>query len=170
MTVRDILLYPHPALARGGEPVSWPWGDDVTTLLDDLAETMYATGAAGLAAPQLGVPLRAFTIDMAPNNGPADLKYFVNPRILSRDGAVAESEGCMSFPSIYERVTRAARVSVYALDREGKSFTLDAEGGLARGIQHECDHLDGQLLIDRVSPHVRRSIMQRMKARHRKEE
>lgn len=170
MTVRTILQYPRPALTRAADPVPWPWGDDTRALLDDLAETMYASHAAGLAAPQVGIPLRAFVLDMAEEGAPAQLKYFVNPRILSHDGTDTGSEGCMSFSGVYERITRAAHVLVYAIDRDGRAFSLDTEAhaGLARAIQHEYDHLDGKLIIHRMGAHARRAVMQQMRARHRR--
>ena len=161
MTVRPIIEDPN----RGLREVSCSIDDlrlpEVQALLDDLAETMYAAHAVGLSAVQIGRPLRAFVIDPANDTAPAELRYFVNPRIIasSRDMRT-EREGCMSFPNAYERVSRFAAVTVWAQGRDGASFTLDVAGVLARGIQHECDHLDGVLYIDHMS-HIARQLVER---------
>ena len=112
-------------------------------MLDDMAETMYASDGVGIAAPQVGVLVRAVVIDV-------DKKRYelINPEITFREGAEVDTEGCLSVPEIYGEVERAARVGVEYLNRYGKPQRLEAEGLLARCIQHELDHLNGQLFID----------------------
>jgi peptide deformylase len=163
MTIREILVYPDPRLreiACAVEQVD----DGIRTLIEDLAETMYAAPGVGLAATQIGVPLRIFVIDVASEEEPSNLLAFVNPEILEREGSQTYREGCLSFPGVSEEVKRAARVRVRALDRDGKPFELEATGLLAVAVQHENDHLDGELMIDRVSP-LRRRLMSRKLAR-----
>ena len=159
MTIREILVYPYPRLrevARVVERVD----DEIRTLIEDMAETMYAAPGVGLAATQIGVPLRVFLIDVASDDEPSNLLVFINPEIVEREGAQTYREGCLSFPGVSEDVKRAARVRVRALDRDGKPFELEATGLLAVAVQHENDHLDGELMIDRVSP-LRRRLMSR---------
>ncbi|HOU92622.1 MAG TPA: peptide deformylase, partial [Polyangiaceae bacterium] len=159
MTIREILVYPDPRLrevARVVERVD----DEIRTLIEDMAETMYAAPGVGLAATQIGVPLRVFLIDVASDDEPSNLLVFINPEIVEREGAQTYREGCLSFPGVSEDVKRAARVRVRALDRDGKPFELEATGLLAVAVQHENDHLDGKLMIDRVSP-LRRRLMSR---------
>ena len=114
-------------------------------LLDDMAETMYNADGVGLAAPQVGVKLRAVVIDVQDDHGLIEL---INPVLTYREGIAVDTEGCLSVPDIYGEVERAARVKVEFMNRRGKMQHLTAEGLLARCIQHECDHLDGQLFID----------------------
>ncbi len=161
MTIREILVYPDPRLrevARVVERVD----DEIRTLIEDMAETMYAAPGVGLAATQIGVPLRVFVIDVASDDEPSNLLVFVNPEILERDGTQSYREGCLSFPGVSEEIKRAARVRVRALDRDGKPFELEATGLLSVAIQHENDHLDGELMIDRVSPLRRRLISRKL--------
>jgi peptide deformylase len=160
MTIRKVLLYPDKRLREKAQPVERV-DDSIRKLLDDLAETMYAEPGVGLAAPQLGVALRVFVIDLKSPEG-GELLEFVNPRFLSREGEIAWKEGCLSFPGISEEVTRHGRVSLEALDRNGKRFTLDGEELLAVALQHEYDHLDGKLLIDNVSFLKKRMIRREM--------
>lgn len=114
-------------------------------LLDDMAETMYNADGVGLAAPQVGVKLRAVVIDVQDDHGLIEL---INPVITYREGTAVDTEGCLSVPDIYGEVERAARIKMEFMNRRGKMQHLTAEGLLARCIQHECDHLDGQLFID----------------------
>jgi len=115
-----------------------------------MAETMYAAPGCGLAATQLGIALRIFVIDVAAENEPSDLKVFINPEILQTDGTQTWTEGCLSFPGVTEEIKRAETVKVRALDRHGKEFILDADGLLAVAIQHETDHLNGVVYLDRM--------------------
>jgi peptide deformylase len=148
--VREILEYPDPRLREAGKPVS-EVTDEIRALVDDMAETMYAAPGCGLAAPQIGVGLRVFVVDCATEDEPSDLRVFINPEIVEKDGQVVWNEGCLSFPGVTEEIKRAERVKVRALDRDGKSFELEADGLLAVAIQHETDHLNGVLMIDKLN-------------------
>jgi peptide deformylase len=165
MAVRRILHYPDKRLRIPGKPVT-DFGPELQTLIDDMAETMYAAPGVGLAAPQIGVARRVFVIDIATgDDAPSDLRVFVNPEILERDGQVVWEEGCLSFPGIREEIERAERVKVRAQDRHGNVFELEAEGLLAVAIQHENDHLDGKLLVDHLGPLRRRRVHRQMTKR-----
>lgn len=135
---------------------------EVQRLVDDMAETMYAAPGVGLAATQIGEAQRVFVIDVAAENEPSMLHAFINPEIVRTDGVETGPEGCLSFPGITEDITRAARVTVRALDREGKSFELSADGLLAVAIQHENDHLDGVLMIDHMGALKKRIVHRKM--------
>lgn len=148
MAIRTILHYPDPRLRRKAEPVA-EVSDEIRRLIDDMAETMYAAPGIGLAAVQIGIPQRVIVIDLSEARN--ELKVFINPEILSKEGEQTFEEGCLSVPGIFEEVTRAARVRVRALDREGRPFELEAEGLLATCLQHEIDHLDGKVFVDYLS-------------------
>lgn len=144
---RTILTYPHPVLRKKAVPV-----DRVTPeLLDFIAEMqamMYDSNGVGLAAPQVGVSLRIITVDAGDG-----IQALINPQIIAREGRQEGAEGCLSFPNLHGAVnTRAERVTVRALTSRGKKVTLSGEGLWARAMQHEIDHLDGILFIDRVEP------------------
>jgi len=131
-------------------------------LVDDMAETMYAAPGVGLAATQLGEPWQIFVVDCAPEGEPSDLRVFVNPEILSTEGTTTSDEGCLSFPGAKEEITRAQKVRVRAQDRNGTRFELEADGLLATAIQHEYDHLQGVLMIDRLGPLKKRLLHRKM--------
>lgn len=166
MAIRHILEYPHPTLREVAEPVA-EVNDEIRQLVDDMAETMYAAPGCGLAANQIGVKKRIFVIDTAGDDEPSDLRVFINPEILDRDGKQSWNEGCLSFPDVNEDVDRAERVRVRALDRDGNAFELEADGLLAVAIQHENDHLDGVLMIDKLSPLKRKMISRKLQKRAR---
>jgi peptide deformylase len=160
MAVRPILHYPDKRLRIPGKPVE-TFDADLARLVDDMAETMYAAPGVGLAAPQIGVSLRLFVIDVATDDDqPSDLRTFVNPEILEHVGEVCYEEGCLSFPGVHEEVRRAERVRVRAQRVDGSAFELEAEGLLAIAIQHENDHLDGKLMVDHLSL-IRRRLVHR---------
>jgi peptide deformylase len=161
MAIRDILVYPDPRLREVGKPVE-KFDDDLQKLVEDMAETMYAAPGVGLAATQIGVALRVFVIDIASEDEPSDLKVFINPEIVGLDGAQTYREGCLSFPGVAEDIKRAAHVRVRAVDAKGIPFELEADGLLAVAIQHENDHLNGELMIDRVGPVKRRMMSRKM--------
>ncbi len=130
---------------------------EVRTLIDDMIETMHAYDGIGLAAPQVGVPIRVFVYDVRePEVEPGVL---INPEVVESAGLVKESEGCLSIPNLTEIVERASDVVVRGLDRNGEETTITASGLLSRCLQHEIDHLDGVLFIDRVSPLKRRLLL-----------
>ena len=157
MALRPILKYPDPRLKQRAEPVK-EVSDEIRQLVDDMAETMYAAPGVGLAANQVGVLLRVFVIDIAGEDEPSELRVFINPEITSATGTQTWEEGCLSFPGVTEEIRRAERVQVRALDREGKPFELEAEGLLAVAIQHENDHLDGVVMLDKLSAVKRRLV------------
>jgi peptide deformylase len=153
-----IRYYGDPVLRRKADPVG-----EVTPEIRDLIEAMFATmyveEGVGLAAPQVGRSLRVFVIDLEEEDRPRVKMAFVNPVIVehSSDTNVGE-EGCLSIPTLRADVKRATRVVVEALDADGKPFRLEAEGLLARAVQHEQDHLDGILFLDRLGPITRRLL------------
>jgi peptide deformylase len=162
--IRTILHYPDKRLREKGVRIE-KVTPEIQALVDDMAETMYAAPGVGLAATQIGEPYQLFVIDVAEQDQPSDLKIFINPEILEREDAIVWPEGCLSFPGVSEEIERAARVRVRALDREGKPFELEAEGLLAVAIQHEYDHLNGVLMIDKLGPLKRRIVDRKMKKR-----
>jgi peptide deformylase len=164
MAIRTILRYPDKRLRDKALPVAVV-DDDIRKLCDDMAETMYAAPGVGLAAPQIGVSKRIFVIDIASADEKSDLRVFINPEFVEREGETVWEEGCLSFPGIHEEVQRAAKVTVRATGLDGKPFEVSAEGLLAIAIQHEYDHLEGTLMVDRVSLLKRRFIDREMRKR-----
>jgi len=159
--VRTILHYPDKRLRERGKKIA-AVTPELRKLIDDMAETMYAAPGVGLAATQIGEAIQLFIIDIADAEEPSDLKVFINPEILETTGELTWQEGCLSFPGIQEEIDRAAHVRVRAQDRDGKWFELEAEGLLAVAIQHEYDHLQGQLMIDHMGPLKKRLTHRKM--------
>jgi peptide deformylase len=166
MALREILEYPDPRLREVAKPVARV-DDEIRRLVEDMAETMYAAPGVGLAAPQLGIGLRIFVIDTATEDEPSDLRVFINPEIIEADGTQNWNEGCLSFPGVSEEIKRAERVKVRALGSDGKSFELEATGLLSVAIQHENDHLNGVLMIDKLSA-LKKRMMGRKLAKGKK--
>lgn len=164
MAIRTILHYPDPRLREKAKPIE-AITPEIEALIDDMAETMYAAPGVGLAATQIGVPWSLFIIDLAAEDEPSDLRVFVNPEFLSREGEQSWSEGCLSFPGVTEDVKRCARVRIRALGRDGVPFELEAEGLLAVAIQHENDHLEGVLMIDHLGLLKKRIVQRKMQKR-----
>lgn len=167
MAIREILKYPDPRLREVAVRVE-SVTDEIKQLVDDMAETMYAAPGCGLAATQIGVNKRVFVIDVAGEDEPSELRVFINAEIFETDGAQTWNEGCLSFPGVSEEIKRAERVKVRALDRDGRPFELEADGLLAVAIQHENDHLNGVLMIDKLSA-IKRRVMSRKLARAKQE-
>jgi peptide deformylase len=159
--IRTILHYPDKRLREPGKKIE-AVTPELLALIDDMAETMYAAPGVGLAATQIGELIQLFIIDIADQDEPSDLKVFINPEILSREGAITWQEGCLSFPGVQEEIDRAAKVKVRAQDRNGKWFELEAEGLLAVAVQHEYDHLQGVLMIDKMGPLKKRLTHRKM--------
>lgn len=159
MAIRTILHYPDKRLREPALPVT-DFGPEFQSLVEDMAETMYAAPGVGLAAPQIGVSLRLYVIDIAGEDEPSALQVFANPEIVSTVGTTLFTEGCLSFPGAREDIERAETVTVRAQDRHGKTFELTVDGLLAIAIQHEKDHLDGKLMIDRLGL-LRKRILHR---------
>ena len=151
----DILHFPDPRLRRRAEPVG-AVDDRVRRLIDDMLETMYEAPGIGLSAPQVNVAKRVVTIDVSKDRS-APL-CLVNPEVRFTGGETEIEEGCLSVPGVYELVKRPERVRVHALDRDGRSREIEAEGLLAVCIQHEVDHLDGRLFVDYLSRLKRQRI------------
>lgn len=158
MGVREIRLLGDPVLRRAARPVDTV-DEDVRRLVEDLMDTMYAADGVGLAAPQIGVSRRVFVYDIRDPEIPAGA--LINPEIVEREGSVKEEEGCLSIPGLTELVERAARVVVRGLDGDGNEVRVEAEGLLARCLQHERDHLDGILFLDRLSPLKRKMLLKK---------
>ncbi|MDB4974792.1 MAG: Peptide deformylase [Myxococcaceae bacterium] len=164
MAIRKILHYPDKRLRIPGEPVT-DFGPALQTLIDDMAETMYAAPGVGLAATQIGESKRLFIIDVSSGDGPSDLRVFVNPEFVKTEGKIEWEEGCLSFPGIHSDITRAERVKMRAQDRHGVWFEVDADELMAIALQHEFDHLVGKLMIDHLSPLKRRIVHRAMQKR-----
>ena len=148
MALLSILHYPDQRLHTVASPVK-EVNAEIRKLIDDMAQTMYAAPGIGLAATQVNVHKRVIVVDISESHD--KLMVLINPRIVALDGAGEREEGCLSVPGIYEKVTRAERITVEALDRNGKSFTLHADGLLAVCIQHEIDHLEGKVFVEHLS-------------------
>ncbi len=158
-----ILYYPDPRLNKVAARVE-RIDDEIRQLIKDMSETMYAAPGVGLAATQVDVHLRVIVIDISENR--SQLRVFVNPELLSASGIADREEGCLSVPEVYEKVQRAERVTVRAMDAEGRPYTLEAEGLLAVCIQHEMDHLEGKVFVEKLS----RLKQNRLRARLKKQE
>jgi len=159
MAVLKVRKYGDPALRRSAVPVGEVTAE-VRRIIADMTETMYDEVGIGLAAPQVGVSLRLIVISDEEGRG---VQALLNPAIVDRSGEVTGEEGCLSIPGVFAPVTRAARVTVEARSVDGKPLTIEARGLRARVLQHEIDHLDGVLFIDRVDPMVRDRIKRKIK-------
>src|SRR5215468_7593215 len=158
--LRPILKYGDGTLHEKASPVP-AITVDVERLIDDMIETMYAAPGIGLAATQVGVPLRIFVIDLSLGRDPGGLITVVNPEFVERDGMQLEEEGCLSVPGFNATVVRPMHAIVKGLARDGREHQHDAAGLLARAFQHEMDHLDGQLFVDRLRGIKRDVIVRR---------
>ena len=147
--IRPILKFGEGPLHDRAAEVGELTGD-IQKLIDDMVETMYAAPGIGLAAPQIGAPLRIFVIDLSLGRKPDDLMVFVNPEFVELEGMQLEEEGCLSIPGFNATVARPMRAVVRGLDRSGTMRAVEGTDLLARAFQHEMDHLDGKLFLDRV--------------------
>jgi peptide deformylase len=147
--LRPILRYGERPLHTPAAPVT-RFDDELQRLIDDMIETMYAAPGIGLAAPQVGVPLRVVVVDLSVGRDRAQLITLVNPEFVQREGTQLEEEGCLSVPGFNATVLRPSRVVVQGFDREENLQTFEGTGLLARAFQHEMDHLDGRLFVDRL--------------------
>ena len=164
MALLPILHYPDPRLRKVAAPVARV-DDRIKKLVADMAETMHTAPGIGLAATQVDVHERVIVIDISETRD--ELKVFINPEILERDGEEESEEGCLSVPGVYDRVRRAERIKVRALDVEGQPFTLETDGLLAVCVQHEIDHLDGKVFVDYLSRLKQQRIAAKMKKQER---
>ena len=165
MAILPILQYPDERLHKIAKKVEHV-DDSIRKLARDMTETMYAAPGVGLAATQVDRHVQLIVIDVSETHD--DLKVFINPELLECQGDKEHEEGCLSVPGIYEKVTRAERVTVRALDEHGKPFTLEAEGLLAVCIQHEMDHLRGKVFVEYLSHLKQTRILAKLK-KHRRE-
>ena len=164
MALREILTAPDIRLKQKSRHVEGPVTDEHRALMDDMLETMYAAPGIGLAAIQVGVPLRIIVMDLAREGEDKAPRYFVNPEILWKSDEVAPyEEGCLSVPEIYDEVERPARVKLRYLNYHGEQIEEDAEGLFAVCIQHEMDHLEGVLFIDHLSRLKRENALRKLK-------
>jgi peptide deformylase len=160
MALRPIVLYPNPVLKTPAHPVT-AFDGALRSLIDDMAETMYHAKGVGLAANQVNVLQRVAVIDVADEGQPAQLLELVNPRITRFDGKARGQEGCLSLPKLYDNVDRATHVTVVFESATGETRELAADGLLAICLQHEIDHLDGIVFLDRMGPLARSLAMKR---------
>ncbi len=160
--IRPILKYGEGSLHERARVVddSTP---DIDRIVQDLIDTMYAAPGIGLAAPQIGIPLRLFVVDLSVGRDPAGLIVMINPEFVERDGMQLEEEGCLSVPGFNATVLRPSRAVVKGLDRAGNPQQREGTGLLARAFQHEMDHLDGTLFVDRLRGIKRDLIVKRIK-------
>lgn len=162
MAVLPIVLYGDPVLREVAAVVDTV-DQEVKDLVSDMIDTLKDAKGLGLAAPQVGVSKRVFLVDLSAVDMNANLLVFINPEILETEGQVVLEEGCLSFPGIYQKIERPARVKIRALNFRGQPFELDAEGLAARAILHEYDHVDGRLFIDRMTPLARTMLRGRLR-------
>ena len=160
--IHQVVKYPDPVLARRGDEVT-EFDPALAKLVDEMFESMYAAQGIGLAAPQIAISKRITVIDISFGKNPSDKLALINPVIIATDGRQVEEEGCLSLPDIREKVVRAATVKVRAQDATGKTFEVEGDELLARALQHEIDHLDGVLFIDRISRLKRELVMRRIR-------
>lgn len=166
MAILNILEYPDERLRVRAKPVE-AVDDAIRRLIDDMFETMYVAPGVGLAAPQVNVAKRLIVMDISEEKD-APL-VFINPEILAREGEEESEEGCLSVPGIFEKVRRAAAVTVRALDRDGKPFEMEADKLLAVCVQHEMDHLEGKLFVDYLSPLKRQRARKKLEKARREQ-
>jgi peptide deformylase len=159
MALLEILEYPDPRLRTKATPVT-DFGPALQKQIDEMFETMYHAPGIGLAATQVNYHKQLIVIDISDDK--SEPLVLINPKILERRGVEEREEGCLSFPGVYARIERADEVTLEALDRQGNSFTLDAEGLLAVCIQHEIDHIEGKLFVDYLSPLKRERIKKKL--------
>jgi peptide deformylase len=160
--IRPILRLGEAVLQQPSAPVT-AITQEIVALIDDMIETMYAAPGIGLAAPQVGVPLRIFVIDLSVGRDPNALHTMINPEWIARDGMQLEEEGCLSLPGFTATVPRPAHVIVKGLDRGSEPHTIEGTALLARALQHEMDHLDGCLFVDRLRGIKRDMIVRKIK-------
>jgi peptide deformylase len=159
MPIRDIRLFPDPVLREAASPVTQV-DDDLRRLIADMGETMRAAPGIGLAAPQVGIQQRVLVYSLHEEE---PIVALVNPEIVEREGEETDFEGCLSIPGLSYEVTRAQRVVVKGLDEQGGVVKIDATDLEARVLQHEIDHLDGILFIDRIDPELRKEAMKQLR-------
>jgi len=169
MAVLEILKYPHPVLKKRCEAVS-QIDEEVRKLIDDMRETMYGASGVGLAACQVGVSRRVIVLDVSPMDPQHTFFALINPEIISEEGEIDHEEGCLSVPDYLEKIKRKEKLCVKGVSPEGMEVEIKGEGILAIALQHEIDHINGILILDRVSRLKREIYRNKLKKEKRKEE
>ena len=169
MAVLEIVKYPHPVLKKKCEPVG-EIDEEVRKLIDDMRETMYGASGVGLAACQVGVSRKVIVLDVSPLDPQHTFLALINPEIISEDGEVDHEEGCLSVPDYLEKIKRKEKVCVRGLSPEGMEVEINGDGIFAIALQHEIDHINGILILDRVSQLKREIYRNKLKKEKRKEE
>ena len=160
--IYPIVKYPESVLLKKAEPVT-EFNADLKKLADDMFESMYAAEGIGLAAPQIGISKRMYVVDLSVGKNPEERLVLINPEIVEKEGKQIEEEGCLSLPDIRDKVSRHFYVRMRAQDVDGKWFEVEGEELLSRAFQHELDHLDGILFIDRLSRLKKDLILRRIR-------
>lgn len=166
MALLEICKYPDPVLRQKASPIKLI-DREVLRLVDDMAETMYDAPGVGLAANQVGKPVRLILVDPQREGCPKGLIVLINPEIVSASGEITWEEGCLSVPEYYAAVKRPGEITVRGLDRDGREIEITASGFLAVVLQHEMDHLEGKLFIDHLNPVARDIFKRRWKKTHK---
>ena len=160
--IRPIKRYGEAVLHRPAAPVD-ALTPEIAALINDMIETMYAAPGVGLAAPQIGVDLRIFVTDVSSGRNAADLVVMINPEMVAAEGIQGREEGCLSLPGFEALVPRPERAVIRGLDRDGRAREVEGTGLTARAFQHELDHLDGRLFVDRLRGLKREQIIRRVR-------
>ena len=169
MAVLEVLKYPHPLLKRRSEKVERIDGE-TRKWIEDMTETMYHANGVGLAACQIGIPRRIIVLDVSPIDPEQDLLVMVNPEVISEEGEIDHEEGCLSVPDCFEKVKRREKICIRGLSPDGKAIEVAGEGILAFALQHEIDHVNGILILDRMSRLKREIYRNKLKKEKRKGE
>jgi peptide deformylase len=169
MAVLEILKYPHPILRKRSKEVG-RIDEEVKKLIHNMRETMYQAGGVGLAACQIGVSQRVIVLDVSPMDPQHSFFALINPEIISEEGEIDYEEGCLSVPDCLEKVRRKEKVCVRGLSPEGMEMEVKGDGILAIALQHEIDHINGVLILDRMSRLKREIYRNKLKKEKRKEE
>jgi len=164
MALLHILEYPDPRLKKVASPVT-AFSPEIEKLVRDMAETMYAAPGVGLAATQVDVHKRVIVIDISDTKD--DLRVFINPELVATEGEAECEEGCLSVPGYYDKVTRAEKITVRAKDARGETFELTTDGLLAVCIQHEMDHLEGKIFVEKLSALKRARLLAKLRKKQK---
>jgi len=168
MTVLEILKYPHPLLKKRSQEIE-KIDENIRQLIQDMTETMYDSNGVGLAACQVGVGKRIIVLDVSPMDPEQDLFALINPEIVAEEEEIDHEEGCLSVPDCQEIIKRKQKVRIRGMSSEGKEVELEAQGILAIALQHEVDHLNGVLILDRMSGLKREIYRNKLRKKKQKE-
>jgi peptide deformylase len=168
MAVLEILKYPHPLLKRRSQEIE-KIDESIRNLIQDMIETMYDANGVGLAACQVGVNKRIIVLDVSPMDPEQDLFALINPEIVAEEEEIDHEEGCLSVPDCQETIKRKQKVRIRGMSPEGKEIELEAQGILAIALQHEVDHLNGVLILDRMSGLKREIYRNKLRKKKQKE-